>query len=177
MRCIKIFLDTQIAPGGSKPLRSVDRTVSVGRITTGAYRNPLRTLRTHRNQEGGLGQNKSLQDSICTQSWSCATELHIQIPPGESWFPRSAYTPVSTGKATISLQIPGPRGTLTEPSGQRNQRSAGDRIFLVSACTSELTLYHSSPHPNSSWRELVSQEYLHTGLQEGQAKVRDNKTC
>jgi hypothetical protein len=56
---------------------------------------------------------------------------------------------VSTGKTTTSLQIPGTRGTLPESSGYRNQGSAGDRILLVSVCTPELTLYHSSPYLNS----------------------------
>ena len=40
MGCIKNLLDTQIAPGGSKPLRSVDRTMSAGRINTATQRNP-----------------------------------------------------------------------------------------------------------------------------------------
>jgi hypothetical protein len=76
----------------------------------------------------------------------------------ERWSPRSAYTPASTGKITTFLQIPDPRGTLSEPSEHRNQGSAGDRILLVSVSTPELALNHSSPYPNSSWRELVSQE-------------------
>jgi hypothetical protein len=90
--------------------------------------------------------------------------------------PKHAYTFVSTGKTNISNQIPGPRGTPTEPSGHRNQGSAGDRILLVSIYTPELTLYHSSPYPNSSRRELVSQEYGHTGLKKGHTKLRDSKT-
>ena len=60
------------------------------------------------------------------------------------------------------------------PSGHRNQRTAGDRILLVSVCIPELTLCHSSPYSNSSQRELVSQGYWHTGLQEEQATVRDS---
>jgi hypothetical protein len=67
---------------------------------------------------------------VCTQTWSCATELRTQIPPGGRWSPRSAYTSVSTGKTTTSVQIPDPRGTLTEPSGYRNQGVAlGTRGF------------------------------------------------
>jgi hypothetical protein len=80
------------------------------------------------------------------QCGSCATALHTQIPLGESWSPRSA-------------QISGPRGTHPEPSGHRKKGTARDRILLGSVCNPELTLCHSSPYPNSSWRELVSQEY------------------
>jgi hypothetical protein len=114
--------------------------------------------------------------SICTRSWSCAIKLYTQILPGESWSPRSAYTPENTGKTTTSLQIHDPRETLPEPSGHRTQGSAGDRILLVSVCTSELTPDHSSLHLNSSRRELVSQEYWHTDLQDRQATVKDIKT-
>jgi hypothetical protein len=108
----------------------------------------------HRN--GGDAWVRSLLVSICAQSWFCTIELHTQIPPGDSWSLRSAYIPVSTDKTTTSLQIPGPTGILTEPSGQRNQGLARDRILLVSICTPQLTLYHSSPSPNFSLRELVS---------------------
>jgi hypothetical protein len=73
--------------------------------------------------------------------------------------PRRAYTFASTGKTTTSLQIPVPRGNLPELSGYRNQDSARGRILLVSVCTPELTLYHSSPYINSSLTELVSHEY------------------
>jgi hypothetical protein len=107
----------------------------------------------------------------------CATVLHIQILLGERGSPGSANTPVSTGKTTISAQIPGPRGTRPQPPGHRNQGTAGDRILQVSICTQELTLCHSYPYPNSSQRELVFQEYWHTGLQEGQVTVRDRKTA
>jgi hypothetical protein len=69
---------------------------------------------------------------------------------------RSADKHVSTDKTTTSAQIPGPRGIHPEPLGHRNQGTAVDRILPVSICTLELTLYHSSPYPNSSWRELVS---------------------
>jgi hypothetical protein len=87
------------------------------------------------------------------------TELNIQIPTGERWSPRSAFIPSSTDKTTTSLHIPGLRGTLQDPSEHRNQISSGDRFLLVSACTQELTMYHSSPFLNSSQKELVSQEY------------------
>jgi hypothetical protein len=67
--------------------------------------------------------------------------------------------PESTGKTITSAQISGQRGTCPETSGHRNQETARDRILPVSFCTEELTLCHSSPYPNSSWRELVSQEF------------------
>jgi hypothetical protein len=46
----------------------------------------------------------------------------------------------------------GSRGTLPEPSGQRIQGKAGDRILLVLICTQVLTLYHSSLYLISSQR-------------------------
>jgi hypothetical protein len=61
-----------------------------------------------------------------------AIEQHIQLPLEESWSPRSAYTPASMGKTTTSLQIPGPRGTLPEPSdtGTKDQLGTGPFWFL-----------------------------------------------
>lgn len=41
---------------------------------------------------------------------------------------------MSTGKTTISSQIPGPRGTYPEPSGHRNKGIAGDP-FGFCLCT------------------------------------------
>ena len=79
-------------------------------------------------------------------------------------------------RTTSFGQIPGPRRTHPEPSGQRNQGMVEDRVLLVSVSTPNLTLCHSSPYPNSSWRELVSQEYWHTDLQLGQATVKDSKS-
>jgi hypothetical protein len=121
-----------------------------------SFRNLPRILRTQ-EQRSGLGQEPSV--SVCAWSRSSATELHTQIAPEESWPPRSADKPVSAGKITTSFQILDPRGTLPEPSGHRNQRSAGDRILLVSIFIPELTLYHSSSYLNSSRRKLVSHEY------------------
>jgi hypothetical protein len=140
-------LHTQIEPGRSRPPRGVDRPVSAGRATTAAQRNPPGTLRTQKPRDGWNG---SLLISICTQKWSCTTEPHTQIPLGERRSPMRAYTPTSTGKTTTSLQIPGPRATLTESSGHRNQGSARNMILLVSICTPELTLYHSSRSINYS---------------------------
>jgi hypothetical protein len=137
----------------------MDKPVSTGKTT-------LLLIRTCIEPSGlrnwGAAWDRSPLVSVCPQSWSCATALHIQIPPEESWSPRSANTPVSTGKATTSAQILGPRGTCPEPLGHRNQGTAGDRILLVSVLTLDLTLCHSSPYPNSFWKELVSQEYWHT---------------
>jgi hypothetical protein len=56
--------------------------------------------------------------------------------------------PVSTGKTITSAQIPGPRGTHPEPSGQRNQGTDWNRILPVSVCTLELALSNNSPYPN-----------------------------
>ena len=140
---------------------------------------------THFEDQAGL----ELRNPIASASWvlglkawnysmgsgSCATALHTQILSGESWSPRSANRPVSTGKTT-TLQIPGPRETHPEPSGHGNQGTPRDRILPVFVCAPELTLCHSSPYPNSSQRELVYQEYWHKDLQERQATVRDSKT-
>ena len=89
----------------------------------------------------------------------CATALHTQILPGETWSPRNTDTPVNTGKTNSFAQIPGPRRTHPEPTGHRNHGTVEDRILLVSVCTHKLKLCHSFLYPNSSWRELVSQEY------------------
>ena len=88
----------------------------------------------------------------------CATFLCTQILPGESWSPRSADTPESTGKTTTSAQIPCPRGIHLEPPGHRNQGTAGDRMLPVSISVLELTLCHSSPYLNPAQRELVTQD-------------------
>jgi hypothetical protein len=69
-------------------------------------------------------------------------------------FPRSTDMPVSTSKTTTSAPRDQP-----EPSGHRNPGAEWNRILPVSICTLELTMCHSSPYPNSSRRELVSQEY------------------
>jgi hypothetical protein len=70
---------------------------------------------------------------------------NFKIPSGESWSPKIADTPESTGETITSTQIPGPRGTHPEPSGQRNKGTARDRILPVSVFTPELTLCHSPP--------------------------------
>jgi hypothetical protein len=57
-----------------------------------------------------------------------------------------------------------------------NQVTAGERILQIFIYTPELTMCHSSPYPNSIQKELVSQEYQHSALQEEQATVRNSKT-
>ena len=52
-----------------------------------------------------------------------------------------------------------PKRDLHRAIRTQEPKSAGDRRLLVSVCTPQLTLYHSSPYPNPSRRELVSQEY------------------
>ena len=149
-------LHTQIPLGESRSPRSADKPVST-------VRPPLPLRRTcsepsgHRNL--GTAWDRILPVSVCTQSRSCTTVLHTQIPSEESWSPRSANMPVSTDKTNTSAQIPCTRWTFPEPSGHRNQGTSRDRILLVSVCTPELTLCHSTPYPNSSQRDLVSQEY------------------
>jgi len=120
----------------------VKRPVSAGRTTTAAQSNPPGTLRTQ-ELRGCLKQDSSSL-LLCPEliMYHRAT---YKIRPGESWSPRSAYKPASIDKTTTSLQIPGPRGTLTEPSGHRNQGLSGERILLVSVCTPEQMLYHISP--------------------------------
>jgi hypothetical protein len=143
--------------GGSKPPRSADRPLSAGKTTSAAQKNPRGTLRTQ-EPRAGLGQESSSLH-LLPELILCHTELHAQIPAGDGCSSRSAHTPASTGKITTSFQIPGPRETLSDPSGHRKQGSAGNRILLISVCIPEMTLYHSSPYPNFSRRELVSQEY------------------
>ena len=135
---LKSELHTQIPPGDSWFPRSADKPVRSGKTTTAAQRNPLRTFRTQ--------ELRSLPGFCHAWSWSCATELHTQIPSGESWSPRSTDKPVSTGKTTTSFQIPGQKWTHPEPTGHRNQGSAGDWILLASVCNTELILYHTALH-------------------------------
>ena len=84
---------------------------------------------------------------------------------------------MSTGKTTTIAQIPGPRKTHPEPSEHRNQGTVRDRILPVSVWTLELTLCHSSPYPNSSQRELVSQACRRDRPQSETrpANIRDNQ--
>ena len=56
------------------------------------------------------------------------------------------------------------------------------KIMLVESWSHRSSITHviigkNSPCQNSSWREQVSQEHWHTGLQERQAPVRDRKIC
>jgi hypothetical protein len=149
-----------------------DNPVSTGKTTTSAQRDLFRDLRTQESRSS-LGQEPSI--SVCSQSWSCATALHTQIPYRKSLSPRTANKPVSSCKTTLSVQIPGLKGTWLKPSRPRIQGKVRNRILPVSICSSELTLCHSSPYPNSVGRKKFSQKYWHTGLQEGQATIRDSK--
>jgi hypothetical protein len=156
----------------SKPPRSVDRPVSVGRLTTAAQRNQHWIFRTQ-ELRGSLGSESS--SLLCTQSWFCATELPSQIPAGECWSPLSAYTPASTNKTTTSLQIPSARETLTEQLGHK-------KLWITwGQDPSDFCLHpRADPVPQLSicrslLRELFSLEYWNTGLEEGQAKVTDSK--
>jgi hypothetical protein len=81
------------------------------------------------------------------------TELHTQIPLGESWPPRNADKPVTTGKTTTSAQrdLPGILRTKELRSG------LGQEPFDF-PLLQELILCHSAPYPNTTRRELVSQE-------------------
>jgi hypothetical protein len=109
-------------------------------------------LRSNKKQ-GHSGFHLCLEVILChsAERRSCATGLHTQIPPGESWSPRRADTPQSTDKTTIYTQIHGPS---PEPSGHRNKGSARARILSVSMCTPKLTLCHSSHiqiHLEENW--------------------------
>jgi hypothetical protein len=84
----------------------------------------------HRNQ--GATWNRILPVSICARSWPCATDLHIWVPPGDSWTSKSVGTIESSGETTTSTHNPSPRGTSPEPSGHRNQGAFRDRILPVS---------------------------------------------
>jgi hypothetical protein len=121
--------------------------------------------------------------SVCAQSWACATvpgaDLVTQHSIPKYHQERAGLPGVLAHlwpqvNTTTSAQIPDPRGTSQESSGHRN--TAGDRILPISICTPELILCHSTPYPNSSLKELVSREYWHTDLQEGQVTVKDSKT-
>ena len=145
-------LHTQITPGGSEPPRCMDRPVYADRTTTPTQRNLPGTLKTQ-DLRGGLEWEPRSDPVPQNFIYNNARNSPMKI-----WFPMSAYRPMSTGKATTSLQIPGPRGTLPEPSGHRNQGSSGHRILLVSVCTPEMSLYHRSPHRNTFRGEPVSQK-------------------
>jgi hypothetical protein len=83
------------------------------------------------------------------------SDPHTQIPPGESWSPRSADTPVSTGRTTSALSDPSRIHRAQDPRSSLGQDLSGFHLPL------EQTLCHSSPYPDPSRREQVSQEYWH----------------
>ena len=96
-----------------------------------------------------------------SQSWSCATALHTQIPPGESWCPRSAGTPVSTGKTTTSVQRDPHKAIRTqELRSSLGQNPTGFHL------PTELILCHSSSYPNvsgESWSPRSADTTVSTG--------------
>ena len=147
------LIHTQIPPGESWSPRNVDKSGSTSKTTTDVQRDSPRTSRSQelRRRLGQVPPGFHLHPELIlchsSQSWSCATAIHTQIWPWESWSPRNAYTSVSTGKITTSVQTHRLRGTLPEPSRHRSQGTARDKIVLVSVCTLELTLCHSSPYP------------------------------
>jgi hypothetical protein len=96
--------------------------VSIGKTTTAAQRVPPVTLRTQ-EPRSRLGQEPS--------DFLMCPKLHTQIPPGESWTPRSANTTGNTGKTTTFLQIPGSRVTLPEPLGKRNSWGQDPSVFCL----------------------------------------------
>jgi len=80
---IQILLEESWTP------RSADTTVRTGKTTPSAQRDLPGTFRTQ-EPRSSLGQ--ILQVSVWAQNWSCATDLHIQIPPRENWSSRSTDT-------------------------------------------------------------------------------------
>jgi hypothetical protein len=85
-------------------------------------------------------------------SWSSATGLHTQIKP-----PRSADRPMSTGRTTTAAQRNLPRTLRTqELRSCVGQESSSFCLHL------ELILCHRATYTNTTRRELVSQECLHT---------------
>ena len=137
-------------PGEIWSPKSTDKPMIAGRTTTAAQRSPQDTG-TKRLPGMGVFQSQPVPraDPVPQRSIPKYCQERAGLPG----------VPLSIGKTTTSAQIPGPRGTHPEPSGHRNQGTARDRILLVSICTLELTLCHSSPYPNSSQRELVCQDY------------------
>ena len=66
------------------------------------------------------------------QGSPCATPLHTQILPGESWSTSSADTPVNTGKTTSLLKFLGQEGPTQryQDIGTKEQWRAGSLWFL-----------------------------------------------
>jgi hypothetical protein len=138
-------LHTHVASGGSKHLRSTEWPVSGGRTTTAVQRNLSGILRTQ-EPRSCLGQKccSFLPHSeliLChratytntTRRYLVSQEC-LQVKPAlllNSWPKRDPPTAIRTQEPRTSW-------------GQ------------VSVCTPELTMYHSSPYPNSSWKEVVS---------------------
>jgi hypothetical protein len=142
---------TQILPRESWSSGSTGTPVSTGNTTTSAPRELPRALRTQ-DPRSSLGQDPS-SFRLCLELTLCHC-FPCPKPLGKSWSPRSANTPVSTGKTTTSVHISGTKRTLAEPSGHRNQGRARDRIILVFMCTPGLTsaiALHTQIPPRKNW--------------------------
>ena len=165
-------LHTQVAPWDSSPPRSADRTVSAGRTTTDAQRNPLETLRTQ-EPRGCLGGEPS-SFCLCLELILCHRATYLNNASRELDSQECIHTCEHRYDHHFSSKSwpkrDPPRAIRTqEPRISWGQDPSG-------FCTSDLTLYHISPYLNSSEREVVSKEYWHIGLQDGQDTVRDSKT-
>ena len=118
---------------------------------------PLLLRRTHMEPSGhrnqGAAWDRKLLVSICAQSWSCATELCTQIPPGESWSHRSTYTPVSIGKIFTSLQIPEERHSQShQNTGSKDQLEMGSFWYLFAPQSwSCITVLHTQIPLRKNW--------------------------
>lgn len=100
------------------------------------------------------------------QSYGCPRAL---------WFSRSSLTPKPTGETTTIAPTPVQRGTGQECRGNRNHRTTGDRILLVSICAPQLRLFYSPPYPNLSRSADTPKITGFISPQEGQAPVRASK--
>jgi hypothetical protein len=88
---------------------------------------------------------------------SFATGLHSQIALGESEPPRSADSPVRTSRTTSAAQR-NLSGTLRTQELRTCLGQESSSFYLFP----ELILYHRTTYTNTTRRELVSQECLHT---------------
>ena len=79
-----------------------------------------------------LGALEQTQHSIPIETLIGEVKVSLSAPPEESWSPRRASTPVSTGNTTIYAQIPGPRDDKPIVIRTQYEGTARDRILLVS---------------------------------------------
>ena len=102
---------------------------------------------------------------ICTWGGLCATTLHMR-----SYEERADLPGILTN---LWVQVESPLLLLLQGTGPESSRHRKPGISLAVNPSSfhlhpELTMYINSPYPNSSQKELVSQDNI--GLQERQAK-------